>query len=125
MIVIDDDRSSLELMSAYLDGHGVRVLGARDGKEGLDSIRRLQPVAVVLDIRLPGIDGWQVMEELRADPETRELPVIITSILDEKYRGLAAGAVEYLIKPVARDDLLDALSRVHVLPGQNVGRHDG
>ena len=125
VIVIDDDRSSLELMSAYLDGHGVRVLGARDGKEGLDSIRRLQPVAVVLDIRLPGIDGWQVMEELRADPETRELPVIITSILDEKYRGLAAGAVEYLIKPVARDDLLDALRRVHVLPGQNLGRHDG
>ena len=51
--------------------------------------------------------------------------MIITSILDEKYRGLAAGAVEYLIKPVARDDLLDALRRVHVLAGQNVGRHDG
>ena len=58
-------------------------------------------MATVLDIRLPGIDGWEVLEELRADPETQELPVIIASILDERSRGLAAGAADYLVKPVA------------------------
>jgi signal transduction histidine kinase/ActR/RegA family two-component response regulator len=119
VVVVDDDRRSLDLMSAYLDGHGVRVVRARDGNEGLDRIRRLQPVAALLDIRLPGIDGWEVLEALQADPETEEVPVIIVSILDEKSRGLAAGAVEYLVKPVGRDDLLDALRRLRVLPGNN------
>src|SRR5215217_5408484 len=98
VVVVDDDRRSLDLMSAYLDGHGVRVVRARGGNEGLDRIRRLQPVAALLDIRFP---------------------VIIVSILDEKSRGLAAGAVEYLVKPVGRDDLLDALRRLRVLPGNN------
>jgi signal transduction histidine kinase/ActR/RegA family two-component response regulator len=122
VVVVDDDRRSLDLMSAYLDGQGVRVVRARNGKEGLDAIRRLQPVAALLDIRLPVIDGWEVLDKLQADPETRELPVIIVSILDEKSRGLAAGAAEYLTKPVARDDLLDALRRVRVLPAKNLGR---
>jgi signal transduction histidine kinase/ActR/RegA family two-component response regulator len=124
VVVVDDDRSSLDLMSAYLDGHGVRVVPTRDGREGLETIRQLQPVAALLDIRLPGIDGWQVLNELRTDPQTRELPVIITSILDERHRGLAAGAAEYLVKPVARDDLLAALRRVQALPGRHVGRDD-
>jgi signal transduction histidine kinase/ActR/RegA family two-component response regulator len=122
VVVIDDDRASLDLMSAYLAGHGVRVVRARDGKEGLDAVRRLRPVATVLDILLPGIDGWEVLETLRADPETQALPVIIASIVDERSRGLAAGAADYLVKPVGRDELLDALRRMHVLPIQSIGR---
>ncbi len=121
VVVIDDDRASLELMGAYLDGQGVRVVRARDGKEGLESIRRLRPAAALLDIRLPDIDGWEILEQLRADPQTSKLPVIVVSIVDEKPRGLAAGAAEYLIKPVGRDVLLDALRRVQVLPAQNLG----
>jgi signal transduction histidine kinase/ActR/RegA family two-component response regulator len=122
VVVIDDDRASLDLMSAYLAGHGVRVVRARDGKEGLDAVRRLRPVATVLDILLPGIDGWEVLETLRADPETQALPVIIASIVDERSRGLAAGAADYLVKPVGRDELLAALRRIQVLPIQSVGR---
>jgi signal transduction histidine kinase/ActR/RegA family two-component response regulator len=123
VVVVDDDRRSLDLISAYLDGHGVRVVRAWDGNEGLDRIRRLQPVAALLDIRLPGIDGWEVLEALQADPETEEVPVVIVSILDERSRGLAAGAAEYLVKPVSRDDLLDALRRLRVLPSNNRERH--
>jgi signal transduction histidine kinase/ActR/RegA family two-component response regulator len=122
VVVIDDDRASLDLMSAYLDGQGVRVVRARDGKEGLETIRRRQPVAALLDIRLPDIDGWQILRELRTDPRSATLPVIVVSIVDERSRGLAAGATEYLIKPVGRDVLLDALRRVHVLPGTDLGR---
>ncbi len=122
VVVIDDDRASLDLMSAYLAGHGVRVVRARDGKEGLDAVRRLRPVATVLDILLPGIDGWEVLETLRADPETQALPVIIVSIVDERSRGLAAGAADYLVKPVGRDELLAALRRIQVLPIQSIGR---
>lgn len=122
VVVVDDDRSSLDLVSAYLDGQGLRVIRTRNGREGLDTIRRLQPVAALLDIRLPVIDGWEVLEALQADPDTQQLPVIIVSILDERPRGLAAGAVEYLTKPVGRDDLLDALRRAGVLPGNAFGR---
>jgi CheY-like chemotaxis protein len=122
VVVIDDDRTSLDLMSAYLDGHGVRVVRARNGTEGLDTVRRMRPVAVVLDIRLPGIDGWEVLAQLRSDPATQTLPVIIVTILDEKSRGIAAGAAEYQIKPVGRVDQLGALRRVQVLPGHGTGR---
>ena len=100
---------------------GVRVVQTGNGVEGLETIRRLRPAAALLDIRLPDIDGWEVLEQLRGDPATRSVPVIIASILDEKSRGLAAGASEYLIKPVAREDLLAALRRAHVLPGAGVG----
>jgi CheY-like chemotaxis protein len=122
VVVIDDDRASLDLMSAYLSGNGVRVVRTRDGKEGLDAVHRLKPVATVLDILLPGMDGWAVLEELRADPKTQGLPVIIASIVDERSRGLAAGAGEYLVKPVGREELLGALHRIHVLPIQSIGR---
>jgi CheY-like chemotaxis protein/anti-sigma regulatory factor (Ser/Thr protein kinase) len=116
VVIIDDDRSSLDLLSAYLTGTGLRVVRARDGDEGLSKVHRLHPVAVVLDIRLPGTNGWTVLETLKATPVTRDIPVIIVSILDEAARGLEAGAVEYLTKPVSRDDLTTALQKLHVLP---------
>jgi len=116
VVIIDDDRSSLDLLSAYLTGTGLRVVRARHGDEGLSEIHRLRPAAVVLDLRLPGTDGWTVLETLKATPTTREIPVIIVSILDEAARGLAAGAAEYLTKPVSRDDLTAALRKLQVLP---------
>jgi signal transduction histidine kinase len=122
VVVIDDDRASLDLMSAYLSGQGVRVVRTRDGTEGLAAVHRLKPVATVLDILLPGMDGWAVLEELRADPKTQGLPVIIASIVDERSRGLAAGAGDYLVKPVGREELLGALRRMHVLPIHRIGR---
>jgi CheY-like chemotaxis protein len=115
VVIIDDDRATLELLTAYLVGTGVQVVRARDGVEGLEEIRRRRPVAVVLDIRLPGIDGWAVLDALRSDETTRDVPVIIVSILDEKSRGLALGAASYLTKPVSRDDLIEALRDVKVL----------
>ena len=115
VVIIDDDRATQELLTAYLVGTGVQVVRARDGIEGLEEIRRRRPVAVVLDIRLPGMDGWAVLDALRSDETTRDVPVIIVSILDEKSRGLALGAASYLTKPVSRDDLIEALRDVKVL----------
>jgi CheY-like chemotaxis protein len=80
------------------------------------------PVATVLDILLPGMDGWAVLEELRTDPKTQGLPVIIASIVDERSHGPAAGAGDYLVKPVGREELLGVLRRMHVLPIQRIGR---
>ncbi|MCW2736691.1 GAF domain-containing protein [Nocardioides sp.] len=112
VVVIEDDRPSLDLFSAFLDGASVRVTAARDGLAGLEAVRRKRPSAVLLDIRLPGMDGWAVLTALKAQPETRDIPVIVVSIVDERQRGAALGAAAYLVKPVSRDALLDALERV-------------
>jgi signal transduction histidine kinase len=112
VVVIEDDRPSLDLLTAYLSGAALQVTAARDGQVGLEAVREVHPAAVLLDIRLPGIDGWAVLQALKADPDTRSIPVIVVSIVEERARGAALGASAYLVKPVSRDDLLDALASV-------------
>jgi CheY-like chemotaxis protein len=112
IVVIEDDRPSLDLLTAYLSGAAIRVVTARDGQSGLDAVRREQPSAVLLDIRMPGMDGWEVLQTLKEDPHTMSIPVIVVSIVDERSRGASLGAAGYLVKPVSRDDLLAALSAV-------------
>ena len=112
IVVIEDDRRSLDLMAAYLSGAAITVVTARNGQSGLDAVRRDHPSAVLLDIRMPGIDGWEVLRALKDDPQTSDIPVIVVSIVDERSRGAALGAAGYLVKPVSRDDLLGALTAI-------------
>ena len=98
---------------------------ARDGQEGLELIRALGPAAVVLDIRLPGLDGWEVLARVREDEATRAVPVIIVSILDEKSRGLTLGAADYLVKPVGREELVGALRRVGAVHSGSLAARNG
>jgi signal transduction histidine kinase/CheY-like chemotaxis protein len=114
VVVIEDDRPSLDLFRAYLSKAALQVTTARDGQSGLAAVRRTRPDAVLLDIRLPGIDGWAVLKALKAEEETRDIPVIVVSIVDERTRGVAMGAAAYLVKPVGRDELLTALASVGV-----------
>jgi signal transduction histidine kinase/ActR/RegA family two-component response regulator len=114
ILLVDDDRASLDLMSAYLEGSGLRLERAADGVEALRLTRQLRPAALVLDIRMPRLDGWQVLDRLRDDPETAGIPIVVASVVDDRARGLALGAVAYLQKPVSRDDLLTALADVGV-----------
>jgi len=116
--VVEDDRRSFDLLRAYLEAAGARVVGARDGEEGLDTVRSLNPAGVVLDILLPGIDGWEVLARLKADPGTAAIPVVVVSMLDERGRGFALGAAEYLVKPVGKDQLMAALYRAAAMPEQ-------
>jgi signal transduction histidine kinase/DNA-binding response OmpR family regulator len=116
VVVVEDDRRSFDLLRAYLEGVGVRVVSARDGEEGLDTVRRLSPAGVILDILLPGIDGWEVLAQLKADPRTAPIPVIVVSMLDERGRGFAVGAAEYLVKPVGKEQLRAALYRAAAMP---------
>jgi signal transduction histidine kinase/CheY-like chemotaxis protein len=102
VLVVEDDPHSAELLTVYLEG---------DGAEGLELARRLRPRAVVLDILLPRVDGWDLLGRLKADPATADAPVVVVSMLDERGKGLALGAVEYLVKPVGREELLAALER--------------
>jgi signal transduction histidine kinase/ActR/RegA family two-component response regulator len=114
IVMIEDDRASLDLLTAYLSGAALRVTTTRDGQSGLDAVRRDRPSAVLLDILLPGIDGWAVLQELKAEADTKDIPVIVVSIVDERSRGTAMGAAAYLVKPVSRDDLLVALAAVGI-----------
>lgn len=120
-MIVDDDRASLDLMTAYLAGYPTRVIRAHDGVEALEQVRRHQPVAIVLDIRLPRKDGWDVLAELKASPSTAHIPVVVASIVDDRTRGLALGAAAYLLKPVRREELVDALRRVGGLAAAGSG----
>jgi signal transduction histidine kinase/ActR/RegA family two-component response regulator len=115
ILLVEDDRASLDLMLAYLVGTPALVHTAHDGIEALDMIRRRPPAAVVLDVRLPRMDGWEVLTALKADPTTSHVPVVMASIVDDRPRGLALGASAYLTKPVGRSELLDALATAGVL----------
>ena len=109
VLVVEDDPKGADLLRIYLSEAGYTVDVARDGVEGLEKIRRLVPAAVILDILLPKLDGWAFITQVKADPVTRAVPVIIVSIIDQKGKGFALGAADYLIKPVQKDDLLRTL----------------
>jgi signal transduction histidine kinase/CheY-like chemotaxis protein len=112
LLLVEDDEHSVELLSLYLREAGFEIAVARNGAEGLELARRLRPAGIILDILLPGLDGWQFLARAKAEPEVATIPVIIVSMLDERGRGLALGAADYLVKPIAREELLDALIRV-------------
>jgi CheY-like chemotaxis protein len=111
VLVVEDDRRSADLLRVYLEGVGYAISVARDGVEGLELARQLNPRAVILDILLPGLSGWELLARLKGDPTTAAIPVVIASMLDERGAGFALGASGYLVKPVGRDELLEALGR--------------
>ncbi len=105
ILVIDDDPDSRDLLRRAFETDGFAVATAAGGQEGLKLARELRPVFVTLDIMMPGMDGWAVLRELKADPVLSEIPVAMVSIVGEKDIGYSLGAVEHLIKPVDRDKL--------------------
>ncbi len=117
ILLVEDEEHSIDLLTLHLSGAGFEVEVARDGRAGLDLARSLRPAGIVLDIMLPELDGWDVLATLKADPELAEIPVIIVSMLDERGKGFALGAAEYLVKPVARGDVHSALERCVRTPG--------
>jgi signal transduction histidine kinase/CheY-like chemotaxis protein len=111
VLVVEDDRRSADLLRVYLEGAGYAVSIARDGVEGLELAGRLRPAAVILDILLPRLNGWDLLARLKGDPATAEIPVVIVSMTDDQGAGFALGATDYLVKPVDRAHLLGAMSR--------------
>jgi signal transduction histidine kinase/CheY-like chemotaxis protein len=111
VLVIEDDPGAVRLIRESLQGAGWRVRAAGDGPTGLAAARERRPDAIVLDVMLPGIDGWDVLRTLKADPELRDVPVLMLTVVDEREVGLALGAIDYLVKPVERAALLARLSR--------------
>ena len=112
VLLVEDDQAAAKLLSLYLREAGFAVAVADDGEEGLYMARQLRPAAIVLDVMLPKLDGWQFLAEAKADRMLSDIPVVVVSMVDEPGRGLALGAAEYLVKPASREDLLAPLKRV-------------
>lgn len=110
VLVIEDDPRAANLMRLQLQSQGYRVEFSRNAEEGLARAAVLRPAALVLDIILPGMDGWELLARLKDQPETSHIPVVIVSITDEAQRGFALGASQVLVKPVTQGELLAALA---------------
>jgi CheY-like chemotaxis protein/anti-sigma regulatory factor (Ser/Thr protein kinase) len=111
ILIIDDDPAVRDVFGRYLAKEGFDVLQAADGRSGLELARASRPDAIILDVMMPGMDGWAVLAELKNDPELHAVPIIMATLLDDKELGYALGAQEYLTKPVERDRLVAVLHR--------------
>jgi PAS domain S-box-containing protein len=121
-LIVEDSPQAGELLKVYIESAGYRAEIARNGADAVDMAKRLHPNVITLDLILPGKDGWTVMKELKKHPLCKHIPVIIVSIIDEKSLGFSLGAAEYFVKPVNREELVQAMDRVHVLPGRDAKR---
>src|SRR5690606_7075 len=116
VLVIDDDPAVRDLVSRYLVKEGFRVQTAQTGEEGIELARRMHPEAITLDLLMPGIDGWSVLTQLKADPGLANIPVVIVTSRDDKHRGYTLGAADYLTKPLDQQRLVSIIR-------QHCGKH--
>jgi len=118
VLVIDDDEAVHAVLTNMLTREGYSTRTARDGKEGLRIAREYHPDIVILDILMPGMDGWSVLSQLKAMPEFADIPIILLTMLEDKEMGFALGAADYLTKPIDAQKLLPILERQRT-PKQN------
>ena len=111
VLIIEDDPTFGGILLDIARAQGLKAVLASDGESGLELARTLRPDAITLDIKLPGIDGWQVLDELKRDISTRHIPVQVISVMD-RQRGAVMGAISYLEKPVTRERLEGAFAHI-------------
>ena len=112
-MVIDDDPTVRELVEHVLTKEGYPVIEASDGAKGLLLARAVRPMAIILDVLMRRMDGWEVLTQLKTDRELAEIPVIMLTIVDDRNRGYLLGASDYLVKPVEPERLVGVLRKYH------------
>ncbi|HEX2123615.1 MAG TPA: response regulator [Thermoanaerobaculia bacterium] len=117
VLVVEDDANAYDLIASALGSAGYLSIRARHGEEALKLARESRPAAVTLDLVLPGVDGWEVLKRLKNDSETRQIPVVIISMIDNRDLGIALGADDYFVKPVDRDRLLERVRSITARSG--------
>jgi CheY-like chemotaxis protein len=110
----------LILLRQNLEDEGYYVVGALNADEGIRKAKETHPFAVMLDIMMPQKDGWGVLSDLKADPATRDIPIIVLSIIDNKELGFSLGAFDYLVKPFEKEAIMATLQRIPGLPDKRV-----
>ena len=129
VLVIDDEAPIRLLCRVNLEAAGMEIIEAEDGPSGLEAARSERPDVILLDVMMPGMDGWQVLEELLDDERTNDIPIIFLTARAEvrdQARGLELGGVDYITKPFSPVDLAplveDLLERVQRGEGQDIRR---
>ncbi len=123
ILCIDDEPGVVELVSLIFKSQNIQVIGANTGQEGLDLMRRNPPDAVLLDIMMPEMDGWEVYKEIRADENLKNIPVIIVTARNSSFEEIIAreraGVNDYVTKPFVPNDLRESVSLVLGLVDQS------
>jgi CheY-like chemotaxis protein len=114
VLVIDDEPEARDIVERFLRRDGFEVATAASGEEGLKMAHKLMPAAITLDVMMPDMDGWSVLRALKADPELKDVPVVMLTMVDDKGKGYSLGATDYLTKPVDRSQLYEVLARYHI-----------
>lgn len=112
ILVVEDNAFNLELVRDVLITAGMRVIEARSGQEALEAAREFSPALILLDIRLPVMDGFAVLERLRADPTTASIPVVALTaqaMVGDREQAIAAGFIEHIPKPIDTRTLADKI----------------
>ena len=116
ILCVEDESEMIDLMRLILERRGFRFLGAEGGQEGLDLIRQEMPDLILLDLMMPGVDGWEVYRQLKADVDLKEIPVIVVTAKAQsidKVLGLHIARVDdYITKPFGPQELLESINRV-------------
>ena len=114
VLIIDDDQVARDITQRILSKAGYRVELAASGMLGLERAKEIHPQLIVLDVMMPGMDGWQVLRGIREAPETAKIPVLMQSMLNQQELGMANGADNFLVKPVDKDSLVEAVEALLV-----------
>lgn len=129
ILIVDDQPANVKLLATYLKTEGYALVSAFDGEQALQAISEQPPDLVLLDVMMPGLNGYQVVERIKADPDTAHIPVVLVTALDstlDRVRGLDAGADEFLSKPVNRTELQARVrSLLKLKQAQDALRHRG
>ena len=114
ILVVDDNTDNVEILRAFLESRGFTVAEARDGRTALARLEEVRPDLVLLDVMMPGMDGWEVCRVIKQHPQLSETRVVMVTAkggFEDKFEGLRSGADDYVVKPVDFQDLLAKVQR--------------
>ncbi|NUM79476.1 response regulator [bacterium] len=112
ILVVEDDEEAVYIFKKYLEGDAFQVLVAKDGETGMQKAEQFQPDVITLDIMMPRKDGWEVLQALKKNSVTKNIPVAIVSMLDNRKLGFSLGASDYIVKPISQDMFLKRLHKL-------------